>query len=115
MTLQLDGTIVAMAVSRERRRRLVSAFATGGATWTAASAGFVEPPSLSQLIMLGLAAVLTGTVVAFGPEAFVQSSDSKKKPRYCKLHTQSGPFAWLQVVSGLSPALKKTSKVRLGM
>ncbi|MEU5962844.1 hypothetical protein ABZ777_16690 [Micromonospora parva] len=95
--LQLDGTIVSMAVSRERRRRFVGAFATGGATWTAASAGFVDPPSPSQLIMLGIAAVLTGTVVAFGPEVFVPSSDSKKKPRYCKLHTQSGLFLWAQV------------------
>ncbi|MFG1719714.1 hypothetical protein ACGFII_13875 [Micromonospora chalcea] len=72
-----------MSVSREGGQRLVSAFAAAGATWTAASAGFVETPLPSQLIMLGLAAVLTGIVVALGPERL--SPQLKKTAEFCKL------------------------------
>jgi hypothetical protein len=77
MMLQSSGIIPFMAMNRERRRRLVRAFVTAGATWAAASAGFAETPSRFQLVMSGVAAVLTGGMVAFGPQAPVASSDLK--------------------------------------
>jgi len=44
------------------------ALLAGGATWTAASAGFAESPSRSQLIMAGFAALLTAGAVIFEPD-----------------------------------------------
>ncbi len=109
MTWQLSDIIDAVAMSRERRRRAVSAFATAGATWTAASAGFAEAPSPFQLIMLGAAAALTAGVVAFSPGASAPPAELKK-PRYCKVSIWPQPFA---CESGA--ALKKPVKLRLGL
>ncbi|MER7439602.1 hypothetical protein [Micromonospora avicenniae] len=107
--LQFGATIVPVAMSRENRRRVLSAFATAGATWTATSAGFAEAPSRFQLIMSGIAAALTAGVVAFGSEAVVPPAGLKKF-RYCKVSVWSQQFAWASVA-----ALKKPTKLRLGL
>ncbi|MFF0656059.1 hypothetical protein [Micromonospora tulbaghiae] len=110
MTLLLAATLLPMA--RLWVWKGVRVLLTGGATWTAASGGFAEAPSRSQLAAAVAAVLFAIGVVITEPVAKGQLASPKK------VTGQVGP-TWLrtvvQALAGGQVAFKKPLKVRCGM